>query len=140
MCYQIAVVATTPWDSYLIHSRVWTYPTHVIVGPTLFKIPAEEVFFFIVQTYNTALLYLILSTPTFHPVYLCGESLQNGRALRKWRRLGQTILVASVLCGVYLVRERREGFYLGLIMIWAGPFVFLLWYSSFIRTTPLTSH
>lgn len=37
----IAVVSTTPWDSYLIRNRVWTYPPNVIIGPKLFDIPAE---------------------------------------------------------------------------------------------------
>ncbi|KAL8694254.1 MAG: hypothetical protein Q9218_001080 [Villophora microphyllina] len=54
---QIAVVSTTPWDSYLIRRRIWTYPAHVIVGPTLFQIPAEEVFFFVIQT--EAVFFLI---------------------------------------------------------------------------------
>ncbi|MCJ1285905.1 hypothetical protein MMC26_005247 [Xylographa opegraphella] len=123
----IAVVATTPWDSYLIHNRVWTYPTNAIIGPTLFSIPAEEIFFFVIQTYNTSLLYLIFSTPTFHPVYLCGESVNGGRALRKWRWLGQAILIVGILSGVNLVAKKGEGFYLGLILVWAGPFVLLLW-------------
>ncbi|MCJ1416334.1 hypothetical protein MMC32_002669 [Xylographa parallela] len=123
----IAVVATTPWDSYLIHNRVWTYPANAIVGPTLFSIPAEEIFFFVIQTYNTSLLYLIFSTPTFHPVYLCGETVNDGRALRKWRWLGQVILSIGILSGVNLVVQKEEGFYLGLILVWAGPFILLLW-------------
>ncbi|MCJ1382418.1 hypothetical protein MMC17_005531 [Xylographa soralifera] len=123
----IAVVATTPWDSYLIQNRVWTYPANAIVGPTLFRIPAEEIFFFVIQTYNTSLLYLIFSTPTFHPVYLCGKTVNDGRALRKWRWLGQAILLLGILSGVNLVIKKGEGFYLGLILVWAGPFILLLW-------------
>ena len=54
-------------DSYLIRTRVWSmphtpwllfimltlpaYPPDVIIGPTLFDIPAEELFFFVIQTY-----------------------------------------------------------------------------------------
>ena len=122
------MVATTPWDSYLIHNRVWTYPANAIVGPTLFSIPAEEIFFFVVQTYNTSLFYLIVSTPTFHPVYLCGETVNDGRSLRKWRWLGQAVLLFGIFTGVNLVMKKDEGFYLGLILVWAGPFALLLWY------------
>ena len=42
---QVAMVATTPWDSYLIRTNVWTYPPDAVLGLRLFKIPAEEVFF-----------------------------------------------------------------------------------------------
>jgi hypothetical protein len=64
---QVAVSATIPWDSYLIRTGIWSYPSHVVAGPTLLDIPLEEVFFFVIQTYNTTLLYLILSKPTFQP-------------------------------------------------------------------------
>ncbi|KAJ4373851.1 hypothetical protein N0V83_002590 [Neocucurbitaria cava] len=95
--YKIAVVATIPWDSYLIRNRIWSYPTHVIVGPKLFEIPLEEVFFFVVQTYNTSLLYLILSKPTFQPVYL---QAGRGASRREWRYsrfVGQVLLLAFIL-------------------------------------------
>src|SRR5277367_896420 len=75
----VAVVATIPWDSYLIRRKIWTYPPSAIIGPTLFSIPAEEIFFFIVQTYSTSLLYLLLSKPVFKPAYLVGTQSGNGR-------------------------------------------------------------
>lgn len=126
---QIAVISTTPWDSYLIHNHIWTYPSHAILGPTLFSIPAEEIFFFVVQTYNTSLLYLLLSTPTFHPVYLCGDKrLSDGRLLWLWAPLGQGLLVATILAGLSMIVAKGEGLYMGLILAWAGPFVLLLWY------------
>ena len=62
----IAVGYTIPWDSYLIRTGIWSkclgerhyhlltliaYPPGSILGPKLFDIPAEELFFFVVQTY-----------------------------------------------------------------------------------------
>ena len=127
--HQIAVISTTPWDSYLIHTRIWTYPPNAIIGPTLFRIPAEEVFFFVIQTYNTALLYLILSKPTFHPVYLRGQKLLNdGRRLGLRRWIGILAIFACILAGIRLIMKGGEGLYMGLILVWAGPFVLLLWY------------
>ena len=122
---QIAVVATTPWDSYLIRNRVWTYPPEVILGPTLVQIPLEEIFFFVVQTYNTALLYIILTKPTFHPVFLRGG--KDGAARTTWRFLGQFGLVACVAWGALQVWQGGRGLYMGLIMVWACPFMLLLW-------------
>lgn len=125
---QIAVVSTTPWDSYLIRHRIWTYPSDAIVGPTLFNIPAEEIFFFIIQTYNTSLLYLLASKPTFHPIYLRGDKLlHDGRRLRSWRWRGAVFLVAAISSGVAMIAGNGRGLYMGLIIVWAGPFIFMLW-------------
>lgn len=123
------MVSTTPWDSYLIYSRIWTYPPNAIVGPTLFSIPAEEIFFFVIQTYNTSLLYLILSKPTFHPVYLRGEKLvHDGRRLRLWRWLGNVIMAALIITGAWMVVAKDKGLYMGLILVWAVPVALMLWY------------
>ncbi|KAI4248518.1 MAG: hypothetical protein L6R40_001080 [Gallowayella cf. fulva] len=128
----IAVVSTTPWDSYLIRRRIWTYPSNAIIGPTLFGIPAEEIFFFIIQTYNTSLLYLLASKPTFHPIHLRGEKLlHDGPRLRLWRWLGAILLAASILAGAEMIMRNGRGLYLGLIIVWAGPFILLLWTLSY---------
>ena len=126
---QIAVFSTTPWDSYLIHTRIWTYPPTAIIGPTLFGIPAEEVFFFIIQTYNTSLLYLLLSKPIFHPIYLRGRKLlHDSRRMRQWRLFGTGAFIVGILAGVNMIISGRRGLYMGLILVWAGPFILLLWY------------
>ena len=123
--FQIAVCSTTPWDSYLIRNRVWTYPSNAIIGPTLFQIPVEEVFFFVIQTYNTSLVYLILNKPTLHSVYLSGA--EEDSRLRWWRWLGQVILLGAVCMGAVMVLSRARGFYMGLILVWAVPFILMLW-------------
>ncbi|KAI9813863.1 MAG: hypothetical protein M1832_006075 [Thelocarpon impressellum] len=149
----IAVVSTVPWDSYLIRRRIWTYPAEVVAGPTLFSIPLEEVFFFVVQTYNTSLLYLLLSKPTLHPAYLGGkeeppwdESESPGPmkvsghgnekkrivdSTKRVRSLVQLAIAVTIICGGVMVWRDREETYLGLILIWAGPFVLLLWSLSY---------
>ncbi|KAL9584448.1 MAG: hypothetical protein Q9212_002114 [Teloschistes hypoglaucus] len=139
---QSAVVSTIPWDSYLIHRRIWTYPADVIVGPTLLRIPAEEIFFFIIQTYNTSLLYICTSKATFHPIYLRGEKLlHDGRRLRKWRNVGVGIFGAAILLGAWLIRDNGRGVYLGLIIVWAGPFILMLWSLAYqlILNLPLSN-
>ena len=108
----------------MIHSHVWSYPQDAVVGPTLLAIPAEELFFFVIQTYNTSLLYLILSKPTFHPVYLRERSEDSLLVYKRWVACG---ILGAIFGGIKLVYDRAEGFYMGLIVIWAGPFIFLLW-------------
>ncbi|PQE22891.1 putative geranylgeranyl-diphosphate geranylgeranyltransferase (AL-2) protein [Rutstroemia sp. NJR-2017a BBW] len=128
----IAVVSTIPWDSYLIRRKIWTYPPHVIVGPKLFSIPAEELFFFVIQTYNTTLLYLLLSRPVFHSAYLVGRKDRHARIpMSTARNIGQLVLGALITAGGFMIWQNGKGTYLGLILAWAGPFALLLWTLSY---------
>ncbi|PSN70533.1 Lycopene beta-cyclase [Corynespora cassiicola Philippines] len=135
----IAVVSTIPWDSYLIRNRIWSYPSHVIIGPKLFDIPLEEVFFFVIQTYNTSLLYLALSKPTFQPLYVRAERSAirpdgSGSANRRWRyyrMLGQCAIFSMIFAGWRMLGDNSIGTYTGLIVVWAGPFILLLWSLSY---------
>jgi 15-cis-phytoene synthase/lycopene beta-cyclase len=131
---QVAVIATIPWDSYLIRTNIWSYPSHVIIGPKLFDIPLEEVFFFVIQTYNTSLLYLLLSRPTFQPIYLRAvricthpDCLVNVR-WRYYLVIGQTALIGLTAWGWHMVGTAGASTYTGLILIWAVPVLLLLWY------------
>ncbi|KAM0165960.1 hypothetical protein ACHAQE_002060 [Botrytis cinerea] len=149
----IAVVSTIPWDSYLIKRKIWTYPPNVIIGPKLFLIPAEELFFFVIQTYNTSLLYLLLSKPVFHSAYLGGWECPGEKKQKAWgslvppvslksaRSLGQLILGYLILTGGFLIVQNARGTYLGLILAWAGPFALLLWSLSheFLMRLPYTA-
>jgi 15-cis-phytoene synthase / lycopene beta-cyclase len=130
--HQIAVVSTILWDSYLVRNRIWTYPPEAVLGPTLFQIPMEEVFFFVIQTYNTSILYLFLNKPTFFPTYLraADGSSTVKDCFKIYRLIGQCFLAFLVAFGGYQVLRGGRGTHLGLILIWAVPFLFLLWYGS----------
>jgi len=123
----IAVAWTIPWDSYLIRNRIWTYPPNVVLGLTLFSIPVEELFFFIIQTSITSVLYLILSKPVLHPVLL--PTREHPPLVRHTllHRLGLSVLAAGVLGGAWLVRRGGEGTYIGLILVWSCPVLVLIW-------------
>jgi 15-cis-phytoene synthase / lycopene beta-cyclase len=118
----MAVSSTIPWDSYLIRTGVWSYPADAVLGPTLFLIPYEELFFFFIQTYITAQLYLILSKPVLHPLHL--SKLMLGTSIE---RLGALLLLTLSLLGGYLVYNGEKGTYLGLILVWACPFLLFTW-------------
>lgn len=125
----IAVVSTIPWDSYLIRTGVWSYPADVIIGPTLYDIPLEEVFFFVIQTFNTTLLYLLASKPVLKEIYLVKESKDN-RATGRWRYTkiaGQLFIGLGIRNAWHWVQANDARTYLGLILIWALPFILLLW-------------
>ncbi|KHJ33568.1 putative phytoene synthase lycopene cyclase [Erysiphe necator] len=138
----IAVISATPWDSYLIQNQIWTYPPNSVLGPKIFLIPIEEVFFFIIQTYNTSLLYLIFNKPLFHPIYLvnrCSVAFKSKKII-----LGHTVQAAILflfIVAVVSLKRSVEGTYLALILIWALPFISLLWFLSFpfLLNLPLTN-
>lgn len=136
----IAVTATIPWDSYLIRNNVWSYPESVILGPKLYHIPLEEVFFFVIQTYNTSLVYLLLSKPLLHSVYLAKEP--KGRSQWKYVKIiGQLVFALAMRKGIEYVRRDGKETYMGLILVWACPFLWLLWALGyqFLFNLPVTS-
>ncbi|KAI8283593.1 Bifunctional lycopene cyclase/phytoene synthase [Colletotrichum sp. SAR11_57] len=134
----IAFVATIPWDSYLIRTGIWTYPPNAILGPTLYSIPLEELFFFIIQTYITAQLYIILNKPVLHAQYL-----NSPATLPKWiksgKTVGQGVLAGSIALGAWLIAKEGEGTYLGLILVWACSFALFIWTitAQFLLALPL---
>ncbi|KAI0426900.1 hypothetical protein F5Y09DRAFT_317590 [Xylaria sp. FL1042] len=122
----IAFFATLPWDSYLIRHGIWTYPPDAIIGPLLFGIPAEELFFFIIQTYITTLLYILLNKPVLHAQFLTNNE-ESSLTIRRIRRFGRFLLHGGTITGAILVIKGGSGTYLGLILIWACPFLSLAW-------------
>jgi lycopene cyclase domain-containing protein len=52
----IAVVWTTPWDNYLVATRVWWYNPNLVLGIVFGYVPLEEYSFFVLQTALTGIL------------------------------------------------------------------------------------
>ena len=122
---KVAVLYTTPWDAYLIHNNIWTYPPNAILGPTMFRIPLEELFFFVIQTYITSLLYILLNKPTLFPVYLRNGLIQDDPNAKRsnFRKIMGQIFFASMSSVPFYgsVGNNREGTYMRMICVWAGP-------------------
>ena len=127
------MISTIPWDSYLIRNNIWTYPATAVLGPSLFQIPVEELFFFVIQTYATSLVYLCLNKSVFHPACLPCDDSRRGTPSFSHKYdgllgvLGQSLLVCSIVGGLQLVRNGGPATYLGLILSWASPFLLFLW-------------
>ncbi|MCC6613954.1 MAG: lycopene cyclase domain-containing protein [Anaerolineae bacterium] len=49
----VAVAYTTPWDNYLVATRVWWYDRKLVTGFLLGWVPIEEYTFFVLQTLLT---------------------------------------------------------------------------------------
>jgi len=120
----VAVVYTTPWDNYLVVTRVWWYRPELVVGITLGYVPIEEYTFFVLQTIFTGLWLLWLAR---HFKTRFGGALLP--SLRQYGLMfGGMIWLASV---VILIVGWQSGNYLALILVWAlPPIIFQLWFGA----------
>ncbi len=56
----VALVYTTPWDNYLVATRVWHYDPARVWNIILGYVPLEEYLFFVLQTILTGMVVLAL--------------------------------------------------------------------------------
>jgi lycopene beta-cyclase len=109
----VAVIYTTPWDNYLVATRVWWYNPRLVTGITFGWVPLEEYVFFVLQ-----------------PILIVLWSQWVARRAPTARQdvsLPVRLLALGLLTGVWigalviLVVEWRPGRYLGLELAWALP-------------------
>ena len=110
----VALVYTTPWDNYLVASKVWWYDPDLVLGITLGWVPLEEYTFFLLQPLLTGLWTLFI-----------GLRLPEAKAKvdNKGLRVGVTLALGLVwLASLFvLLTGWAPGNYLALILIWALP-------------------
>lgn len=112
----IAVLYTTPWDNYLVATRVWWYNPGLVTGFIIGYVPIEEYTFFVLQTVLTAswLLLLVRHRPAWD-----AEPSTAATSIRVW---ATGILALIWLAFVVMLIVRWEpGRYLTLLMVWALP-------------------
>ena len=108
----IAVVYTTPWDNYLVATRVWWYDPALVSGVVWGWVPLEEYSFFVLQTLLTGLWILYLARHHLQPaIFLPNPGW-------RWR--------ITALCGIVwlgslglLISGWSPGTYLALELSWA---------------------
>jgi len=108
----VAVAYTTPWDNYLVATRVWWYDPKLVNGLILGYVPIEEYSFFVLQT------LLIASWVTF-----LARRVQPDAPPRfpMRARVGLTLGVAAIWLWstVNLLRGPKSRTYLTLTLSWA---------------------
>jgi lycopene cyclase domain-containing protein len=115
----LAVAYTTPWDNYLVATRVWYYNPALVSGVTLGWVPIEEYTFFVLQTLLAGLwlLWLARRLPADPAAPPGGKELRRNTTMA----LG-ALWLASILL---LASGWQPGVYLGLILVWALPPIML---------------
>jgi putative membrane protein len=115
----IAFVWTTPWDNYLIAQGVWDSPADRVIGRVGY-VPLEEYAFFILMPLlNGTLMVFLLNV----------ESLRAKPMLRhqKRARWGVVVLTLSLMVGGWVALMFQVGTYLGLMLLWFTPPLFIQW-------------
>lgn len=111
----IALIYTTPWDNYLVATRVWWYDPTLVTGITFGWVPIEEYTFFVLQPIMTG-LWLVFLTRYLNFSHTDSKEMPLNRA---WVLSGVGLLwLASILI---LVIGWKPGTYLALELGWALP-------------------
>ena len=118
----LAVTYTTPWDNYLVATKVWYYNPNLVTGFVIGYVPIEEYTFFIVETILAGLWWWFLArrfvlTPSPSP---------SGRETfipnKKLIYVTTCLLVFFWLIFTYLFFFGDEKWaYLSIILFWALP-------------------
>lgn len=109
----IALVYTTPWDNYLVATRVWWYDPQLVTGLTLGWVPIEEYTFFILQPILGGLwLWFLL-----RHISVADQGGQHHARIWSVGVLGTFWLTAILVLAV----NWQPGTYIALLLGWALP-------------------
>jgi lycopene cyclase domain-containing protein len=110
----VAIVYTTPWDSHLVATGVWSYGAGTVLV-RLWQVPLGEYLFFALQPLLTGL-------------WLCRLQTRTDRAFgipAGHHALG--LLGGGLVSGTGLLLLTEGTYYLGTLLVWAGPVLAIQW-------------
>ena len=110
----VALIYTTPWDNYLVATRVWWYDPKLVTGITIGWVPIEEYAFFVLQTLLTGLWLLWLARRLPPPM----DAPPRPR-LRWISALAVGLIWLASVVG--LLSGWKPGVYLTIQLAWALP-------------------
>jgi len=110
----LALVYTTPWESYLISRGVWGYNS-ALLGRA-WRVPVEELAFIVLQTVAVGGWLAHLRRP----------GAREARMDPRRRAAGLAAGVGVSVAGLAFLMV-PSGLYMGAIMVWAGPVLAVQW-------------
>lgn len=114
----IALVYTTPWDNYLVATRVWWYDVNLVTGYVIGWVPIEEYTFFIVQPIMTGLWLLFWMRRSTDSSFIAPRSSFSDNNQLRWIVTGITAVVWAIMVSI-LIAGWGPGTYLALELSWA---------------------
>ena len=117
----VALLYTTPWDNYLVATRVWWYRPELVTGIVFGWVPIEEYTFFILQPILTGLWFVFLARRLSRP-----RTPIDGAGGRWFRWGGLVVCTVVWLWSVSVLWNGSQPLtYLALLMAWVLPPVML---------------
>lgn len=113
----VALLYTTPWDNYLVATRVWWYHPELVTGLVIGWVPIEEYTFFVLQPILTGLWLLFLARRIRRPAHRI-DTRHAGR--QRWGGVLALGLIWIASVGILLAGSQPLT-YLALLMAWALP-------------------
>jgi lycopene beta-cyclase len=112
----IAVVYTTPWDNYLVATRVWWYDPAMVTGIIIGWVPIEEYTFFVLQPLLTGAWLLMVAR------HRSEWMLPGATNPMRFRIISTAVVFVIWLISVVLLLSGwRPWTYMGLLLGWALP-------------------
>lgn len=121
----VAVIYTTPWDSYVIYNGAWTYPPERVLA-VIGIVPIEEYMFFVIQSVMTTLWTLLCVRWTIP----CFSFNYNKSSYNLIRWIPILLLSIITVMGYKLAIPGQNTFYMGCILCWACPVLIFMWYGA----------
>ena len=115
----LALLYTTPWDSYLIKENIWSYSPNRVLG-TLFYIPFEEYFFFFIQT-----IIGCLFTSFIYWKFSAKEKQKLDVSPIQW--ISVACLWPILIFTLFTLQPENQNRYLWLVFFWAIPVLIMQW-------------
>ena len=113
----VALVYTTPWDNYLVATRVWWYHPELVTGIVIGWVPIEEYTFFVLQPILTGLWLVFLARRLSPPP---AAMTSRYASLQRWGGLAALALLWVISMAI-LWTGKQPLTYLALLMAWALP-------------------
>ena len=113
----LAVVYTTPWDNYLVATKVWYYNPSLVTGIVFGFVPIEEYTFFVLETILSGLIWWFLARRISTP--------KDFRPSKPARLVSFFVLLFIWLIFTALFFSRNHPTtYLSITLFWALPAIF----------------
>ena len=125
----LAIIYTTPWDNYLVATKVWYYNPELVTGIVLGYVPIEEYTFFVVETVLAGLWWWFLARRFDSPALARGASVattpfseEKFVSNKKIIQISSGLLIFIWTISAYLLFFGDVKWtYLSIILFWALP-------------------
>lgn len=108
----IALFYTTPWDNYLVANSIWFYSVNNIQNIIIGYVPLEEYLFFIIQTFFTSSILLLVL------LFKGKDNLKKNKQFKYQKVILFSFLAVWLFSLLNFFSNNQNSLYLSLILLW----------------------